>query len=140
MLRQWKALIIYLQESRLEFITNSVVRSLWECHHVNWCYSASRRGGGNLLMSNRRVVEKIEECAREFTVACPFEISKMDGFSWAFVGIVIEDIYRRNWLACLVGGACHSALGMILMSSTFLVKDWVKLVFVPLMWIFWSLF
>lgn len=72
MLGQWKALIIYLQESKLEFITNNVVRSLWECHHVNWCYSTSRSGSEILLMSNRRVVEKIEECVREFTVACSF--------------------------------------------------------------------
>jgi exonuclease III len=87
LLRQWKADIICLQESKLELISNSVVRSLWGCHHVDWCYSASRGAPGSiLLMWDRRVVEKIEEYVGEFSVACSFR-NVEDGFSWAFAGV-----------------------------------------------------
>lgn len=36
-------------------------------------------------MWNRRVVEKIEECVKDFSVACSFRNVK-DGLSWAFEG------------------------------------------------------
>lgn len=36
-------------------------------------------------MWNRRVVEKIEECVKDFPVACSFRNVK-DGLSWAFEG------------------------------------------------------
>jgi len=38
LIRQWKTDIICLQETKLEFISNSLVRSLWCCHFVDWCY------------------------------------------------------------------------------------------------------
>jgi hypothetical protein len=40
--------------------------------------------------------------------------------------IVIEGIYWRNWLACLVGGTCRGASGETSTSPIFLVKDRVK--------------
>jgi len=42
LLRQWKADIICLQETKLDFVSNSLVRSLWGCRFVDWCYLASR--------------------------------------------------------------------------------------------------
>ena len=54
---------------------------------------------------------------------------------WGIMGlvpIVIESIYGRNWLACLVGRICRGALGETSTSPVFLVKNWVKLVFVQL--------
>jgi exonuclease III len=33
LLRQWKADIICLQDIKLDFISNSVVHSLWGCQH-----------------------------------------------------------------------------------------------------------
>jgi hypothetical protein len=60
LLRQWMADI--LQETKLELISSNVVRSLWGCQHVDWCYSTLRgASGGILLMWDRRVVDKIEE-------------------------------------------------------------------------------
>ena len=60
-----------------------------------------------------------------------------DRFSWAFahVGlilIVIDGIYGRNLLDCLVGGICRGAFKVILTSLIFLMKDQMKLIFVPL--------
>jgi exonuclease III len=62
LLRQWKADIIRLQDSRMELISSNVMRSLLGCEHVDWCYSASREAsGGILLMWDRRIVENIKE-------------------------------------------------------------------------------
>jgi hypothetical protein len=42
-------------------VSREVVRSLWGCQHVDWCYmGSSGASGGVLLMCDRRVVEKIE--------------------------------------------------------------------------------
>jgi len=76
-----------LQETKLEFISNSLVRSLWGCHFVDWCYLAFRgASGGILLMWDRRIVEKIDVYVGEFVVACSFR-SVADDFSWAFAGV-----------------------------------------------------
>jgi exonuclease III len=37
LLKEWKVDIIYFQETKLEVMSCSVVRSLWGCHHVDWC-------------------------------------------------------------------------------------------------------
>jgi len=40
-----------------------VVCSLWDCHHMDWCYLDSRGySKGILLIWDKRVVEKIDEC------------------------------------------------------------------------------
>ncbi|XP_059428513.1 uncharacterized protein LOC132162272 [Corylus avellana] len=45
----------------MEYISSSFVRNLWGCSYADWCYVASRRAlGGILLMWDRRVVMKIE--------------------------------------------------------------------------------
>jgi exonuclease III len=36
LLREWKANIVCLQETKMDVITREVVRSLWGCHHVGW--------------------------------------------------------------------------------------------------------
>jgi exonuclease III len=61
LLRQWKADIICLQETKLELISNRIMKSLWGCQFVDWCYLPSSEAfGGILLMWDRRVVEKFE--------------------------------------------------------------------------------
>jgi hypothetical protein len=87
LLRQWKADIICLQETKLDFISSSVVSSLWGCLHANWCYVPPiGASNGILLMWDRRVVEKIEVYVREYVAACSFK-SADDDFAWAFVGV-----------------------------------------------------
>lgn len=83
--------IICLQEFKLELISNGVMHSLGWCQHLDWCYSASRVASGrSLLMWDRRVVEKVKECLREFTVAC-FYCNVENGFPFALAGV-----YGRN--------------------------------------------
>jgi endonuclease/exonuclease/phosphatase family metal-dependent hydrolase len=100
LLRQWKADIICLQETKLDFVSNSLVRSLWGCHFVDWCYLASRGASGSILiMWDRRIVEKIEVYVGEFVVACSFR-SVADNFSWAFAGVYgpnIDSLRSSLW-------------------------------------------
>jgi exonuclease III len=70
LIRQWKSNIICLQETKLEIISNNIVRSLWGCHFVDWYYLAScGASGGILLMWDKRIVEKIDVYVGEFVVA-----------------------------------------------------------------------
>jgi hypothetical protein len=58
---------------------------------VDWYYSSSRKAyDGILLIWDRRVVEKIQECVWECIIAYSFR-NVEDGFSWAFGGV-----YRAN--------------------------------------------
>jgi hypothetical protein len=66
LLIQWKAHIICLQKSKLELISKSLVRCVWGY----WCYSASRRAFGRiLLMSDPSVGHYTQAGAGGFTIA-----------------------------------------------------------------------
>lgn len=57
--------------TELEHISCNLVWSLWGCHYVDWCCLDSRGASGRiLLMWDRKVVEKVEECVGEFSVVC----------------------------------------------------------------------
>jgi hypothetical protein len=86
-LREWKADIVCLQETKMEVINIEVVRSVWGCVHVDWIYLGARgASGGILLMWDRRVVEKIEDCVGRYVVACLFR-SVTENWEWAFAGV-----------------------------------------------------
>jgi hypothetical protein len=58
---------VCLQETKLELVSKGVVPSLWGCHHANWYFLGYRGDSGRvLLMWDRRVMEKIEECGGIF--------------------------------------------------------------------------
>jgi hypothetical protein len=86
-LREWKADIVCLQERKMEVINNEVIRSVWGCTYVDLiCLGSTGASGGILLMWDRRVVEKIEECVGRFVVACVFR-SITENCAWAFAGV-----------------------------------------------------
>ena len=59
LLRSWKADIVCLQETKLEWISRGTVRSIWSCSYVDWLYLGSDGAfGGILLMWDSRVVER----------------------------------------------------------------------------------
>jgi hypothetical protein len=61
-----------------------VVRSLWGRNHVDWlCLGSRGVSEGILVMWDRRVVEKIEECGGRLVVACSF-ICIVENFEWAW--------------------------------------------------------
>jgi hypothetical protein len=57
MLREWKVDIVCFQETELEVMSRNVVRSLWGCHHVDWCCLDSRgASSGILIMWDKKVL------------------------------------------------------------------------------------
>jgi exonuclease III len=87
LLRDWKADVVCLVETKMAVISREVVRSLWGCHYVDWCYmEASGASGGILLMWDRRVVEKVEECVGRYIVTCSLH-NTGDNVVWAFGGV-----------------------------------------------------
>jgi exonuclease III len=105
LLREWKADIVCLQETKMEVISREVVHSVWGCVHVDWVNLGSRgTSGGILLMWDRRVVEKIEEYVRQYVVAYVFR-SVTANFNWGFAGVYgpNHDGERRGLWDELVG-------------------------------------
>jgi len=116
LLRQWKAYIICLQETKLEFIFDSFVRNPWSYPFADWCYLACGASSGMLIMWDKRIVEKIDVFVGEFVLACSFR-SVEDDFSWAFAGFygpnmdALRSSLWMSWLASLLGGCCLGVLG-----------------------------
>jgi exonuclease III len=100
-LSQWKADIICLQETKLELIFDSIVRSLWGCQFLDWCcLPSSGASGGILLMWDKRVMEKIEVCVGEYVVACSFRNIEDKNLTWGFAGVYgpnLDSHQRSLW-------------------------------------------
>ena len=87
LLNLWGADVICLQETKLELITRSLVRSLWGSHHVDWLYCGSNGAlGGILVMWDTRVVEKLEDVVGNFSVSCKFQCV-LTRHEWVFTGV-----------------------------------------------------
>jgi hypothetical protein len=87
LIRDWKVDLVCLMETKMEVITREVVRSLWGCQHVDWCFmGASGASGGILIMWDRRVVEKVDDCVGRYTLAVSLR-NVDDNFLWAFGGV-----------------------------------------------------
>jgi exonuclease III len=50
LLREWKADIVCLQETKMEVIRREVVYSVWGCVYVDWVYLGSRGASGGILV------------------------------------------------------------------------------------------
>ena len=124
----WKADIVYLQETKLELINRGVICSLWGAQHVDWLYLGSVGAlGGVLLMWDNRVVDKVEEAVVRFSVSCKFKMWWIILFRHSLVfmdPIVIETevSYGRTYLAYVVGGMCLSVWEVILMWCGFFLN------------------
>ena len=98
LLLSWKADIVCLQETKLEWITRGIVRSIWSCPYVDWLYLGfDGASGGILLIWNSRVVEKVEEAVGHFSVSCKFK-NVGDQFEWAFTGVYGPNLNNRRRL------------------------------------------
>ena len=87
MIKDWRADIICLQETKLELITAQIVRSLWRCQFVDWMFLRSMgASGGILLMWDKRVVEKVKDAVGQFSVSCKFK-NVADQKVWMFTGV-----------------------------------------------------
>ena len=95
-LRSWRADIVFLQETKLEWVTRGIVRSIWSFPYIDWLYLGSEGAfGGILLMWDRRVVEKIEEAVGYFPILCRFK-NVSDQFEWAFTGIYGPNLNKKR--------------------------------------------
>ena len=87
LLKLWRPHIICFLETKLELITQGIVRNIWGSHHLDWVYLGSNgASGGILLMWDTRVVEKVEEAVGIFSVSCKFR-SVFDSQEWMFSGV-----------------------------------------------------
>lgn len=87
LLRDWKVDIICFQETKVQGLSKSFVQILWGCNHVDWCcLDSCGASGGILIMWDKRVVEKIDVCVGNFTLAISFR-NVVDRFVWAFAGV-----------------------------------------------------
>jgi hypothetical protein len=67
LLHDWKVDIVCLQETKLFSLSRRLVRSLWQCNYVDWvCLDSCGASGGILILWDKRVVEKIEDCLGVF--------------------------------------------------------------------------
>jgi hypothetical protein len=99
MLRQRKVDIVCLQDTKMEYISNSFVRNLWGCAYADWCFVSSRgASGGILLMRDKRLVTKLEVSVGEFVIACSFK-NVEDDFVWAFMGVYGPNF---DYIRCLI--------------------------------------
>ena len=74
LLRTWRPDIVCLQETKLEWITRGIVRSIWSCPYIDWLYLGFKAAsGGIVLMWDQRLVEKVEEAVGQFSVSCKFK-------------------------------------------------------------------
>jgi hypothetical protein len=88
--RDWKADIVCLLETKLEYIYREVMSSLWACQHMDWTFLGLRGAlGGILLIWDRQAVEKTEDCARNFSVVCSFR-NVINNFVWAFARCMVQ--------------------------------------------------
>lgn len=72
--------VVCLQDTKLEFISLNTIRSLWNCCQVGWSYFHSKEAsGGILVMWDKRVAEKVDECGGLHNVE--------DGYQWFFASV-----------------------------------------------------
>ena len=86
LLCQWRVDIVYLQETKLEFISRGDID-----------VAVIGAAGGILLMWDKRVVTRLDMEVGEFVAACTFK-NVVDGFEWAFAGVYGPNGNCDKWL------------------------------------------
>ena len=87
LIKLWKADVICLQETKMAEFSHQVIQSLWGNQHVDWTSLGSNgAASGILLMWDRRMVEKVEEAAGNYSLSCKFK-NVFDQFEWIFTGV-----------------------------------------------------
>lgn len=122
-LREWRADIVCLQKTKMEVMTNVIVRRLWSRSWVKYEYIPARgNAGGLILLWDERKVECREVKSGEFCLAVKFrsygirvewgfegggvygpagEGSKM--LFWAEMASFMEEwIFRGYWVGILI--------------------------------------
>ena len=53
-LRSWRADIVCLQVTKLEWVTRGLVRSIWSCPYIDWLYLGSEGASGGILLVGQK--------------------------------------------------------------------------------------
>ena len=86
-LREWKCDLICLQETKLEDVSPSVIRSLWGHNSVGFvCLKAVGASGGVIVMWDKTTFSLVSSVQGEFSITCFFR-TVQGGFNWAFTGV-----------------------------------------------------
>ena len=87
LLREWQCDIVYLQETKLDFLDLQVVRSLWGNQFVDWlALDVINTTSEILLMWDTCVVERVDATVGNFSVSCLWH-GLVDGFNWVCSGV-----------------------------------------------------
>lgn len=87
LLRNAKAEVVCLQETKMDCIDGEVVRELWGGHFVDWNHlPAIGVARGVLVCWDRRLVVKEEEEMGDLSMCCLFHCVE-DDFRWVFTGM-----------------------------------------------------
>jgi hypothetical protein len=94
LLQDWKVDIVCFQETKLFSMSRRLVRSLWRCNYVDWvCLDSCGASGGILILWDKRVVEKIEDCCGVYSLVVKFRFIE-DNSLWAFAGVYGPNLAR----------------------------------------------
>ena len=87
-LRDWKCDLVCLQETKLEEVSCSIVRSLWRNYDVDFAFlKAVGASGGVLVMWDKNTFNLVSSSQGEFSITCILSRMIEDDFSWAFSGV-----------------------------------------------------
>jgi hypothetical protein len=82
--------IVCFQETKLFSMPRRLVQSLWRCNYVDWvCLDSCGASGGILILWDKRVVEKIEDCFGVYSLAVKFR-SFVDNSIWVLQGFMVQ--------------------------------------------------
>ena len=87
LLRDWNCDLVCLQETKLEDIQLSDVRSIWGSQHVGFSVLRARGAArGVIVLWNTNTLHLISSSSGEFSVTCFLQM-RDDSPSWAFTGV-----------------------------------------------------
>ncbi|XP_023926420.1 uncharacterized protein LOC112037820 [Quercus suber] len=87
LLKDWKCDIVCFQETKVSSTDGAFVRSLWGSPFIDWVVlDTVQTSGGVLLIWDKRVVEKFDVIAGQFSVSVLLR-GVVDDFVWACTGV-----------------------------------------------------
>ena len=86
-LRDWRCDLICLQETKLEVVSLSIIRSLYRNFSVGFMFlKAIGASGGIIVMWDKSTFNLVSSSHGEFSITCIFQMVGGD-FTWAFTGV-----------------------------------------------------
>ena len=85
-LRDWKCDLVCLQETKMEAVSPSDIRSFWGYHSVDFVALNAASSGGVLVMWDKSVYRMVSSFCGDFSITCILETVE-SGFAWAFTGV-----------------------------------------------------